>query len=102
MTEMLKGPVLPKFGMPPTLPTLAPGEKKPSHYMPYDADEFAKHIYGFARAYIVSPEAVADLKARFNKARLNEGDILVVEPKAFGGAVKVHQYRACFFDRFPL
>jgi hypothetical protein len=62
--------------------------------MPYDAEEFAKHIYGFARAYIATPEVFTELRAKFNKARLNEGDILVVEPKAFGGSVKVHTYRA--------
>ena len=89
MAELMKDPAMPGPGLPP-----AAVGKKPTHDLPYDAEEFARHIYGFARAYIVMPEAFAELRARFNKARLNEGDILVVEPRAFGGALKVHEYRA--------
>ena len=94
MAEMMKGPAMPRLGLPPITTPPAAVQKKPSHAMPYDAEEFAKHIYGFARAYIATPEVFTELRAKFNKARLNEGDILVVEPKAFGGSVKVHSYRA--------
>lgn len=93
MAEIMKGPAMPRLGLPPISTPPVAVEKKPSHVMPYDAEEFAKHIYGFARAYIAAPEVFAELRAKFNKVRLNEGDILVVEPKAFGGAVKVTQYR---------
>lgn len=93
MAEMMKGPAMPRLGLPPISTPPAAVQKKPSHAMPYDAEEFAKHIYGFARAYIATPEVFTELRAKFNKARLNEGDILVVEPKAFGGTVKVHSYR---------
>lgn len=93
MAEMMKGPAVSRLGLSPISTPPVVVEKKPSHAMPYDAEEFAKHIYGFARAYIAAPEVFAELRAKFNKARLNEGDILVVEPKAFGGAVKVTQYR---------
>lgn len=94
MAEMMKGPAMPRLGLPPITTPPAAVQKKQSHAMPYDAEEFAKHIYGFARAYIATPEVFTELRAKFNKARLNEGDILVVEPKAFGGSVKVHTYRA--------
>ena len=93
MAEVLKEPAMPRLGLPPIATPPAAVEKKPSHAIPYDAEEFARHIYGFARAYIAAPEVFAELRAKFNKARLNEGDILVLEPKAFGGAVKVHPYR---------
>ena len=93
MAEMMKGPATPRLGLPMISTPPVAVEKKPSHAMPYDAEEFARHIYGFARAYIAAPEVFAELRAKFNKARLNEGDILVVEPKAFGGAVKAHPYR---------
>ena len=93
MAEVMKAPALPRFGLqpPPTLPET--GEKKPAHLMPYDAGEFARHIYGFARAYVVSPEAFGELQARFNRVRMTEGDILLIEPRAFGGAVKTIPYR---------
>jgi len=93
MAEMMKGPALPRFGLPPIKTPPVDIEKKESHFMPYDAEEFAKHLYGFARAYIVSPETFTELRAKFNRVRLNEGDILIVEPKAFGGAIKTLQYR---------
>ena len=94
MAEMMKGPALPLLGLPPIKTPPVDIEKKQSHFIPYDAEEFARHLYGFARAYIVSPEAFTELRAKFNRARLNEGDILIVEPKAFGGAIKALQYRA--------
>jgi len=94
MAEMMKGSTLPLLGLPPIKTPPVDIEKKQSHFMPYDAEEFARHLYGFARAYIVSPEAFTELRAKFNRARLNEGDILIVEPKAFGGAIKALQYRA--------
>ena len=94
MAEMMKAPVLPRLGLPPVKMPSADIEKKPSHFLPYDAEEFARHLYGFARAYIASPEAFAELRAKFSRARLNEGDILIVEPKAFGGAIRALQYMA--------
>lgn len=89
-SEMMKVSAVPRFGMqsPPVV-----SEKKPSHFMPYDADEFARHIYGFARAYTISAEAFRELKTKFNRIRFDEGDILIIEPKAFGGATKVLPYR---------
>ena len=63
------------------------------YFLPYDAAEFARHIYGFARAYVASPEAFRALRAKFNRARLNEGDVLVVDPRAFGARVRVVGYR---------
>lgn len=93
MAEMMKGPSMTRLGLPPIATPPVAVEKKKSNNMPYDAEEFARHIYGFARAYIVMPEAFTDFRTKFNKARLNEGDILIVEPRAFGGAIKVQQYR---------
>lgn len=93
MAEMMKGPAMPRLGLPSIATPPVTVGKKPSHDMPYDAEEFARHIYGFARAYIAMPEVFSELRAKFNKARLNEGDILVIEPKAFGGTVKVRQYK---------
>ena len=73
-------------------PAAPPVPKQASEpFLPFDAVDFARHIYGFARAYIVMPEAFTDFRTKFNKARLNEGDILIVEPRAFGGAIKVQQ-----------
>ena len=93
MAEMMKGPSMTRLGLPPIATPPVAVEKKKSNNMPYDAEELARHIYGFARAYIVMPEAFTDFRTKFNKARLNEGDILIVEPRAFGGAIKVQQYR---------
>ena len=94
MAEMMKAPVLPRLGLPPIKTPPVDIKKMQSHFMPYDAEEFARHLYGFARAYIVSPEAFAELRAKFNRARLNEGGILIIEPKAFGGAIKALRYKA--------
>jgi len=75
---------LPSFDVIPVLPK----EERAKPFLPYDAEEFAKHIYGFARVYVVKPDAFKELRSRFNRARFSEGDILVVEPKPFGGAVR--------------
>lgn len=91
MAEMMKLPPMPArpgFQAPP-----APAANRPSHFLPYDAAEFARHIYGFARAYVACAEAFGELRSKFNRVRLNEGDILIVEPKAFGGGMRTLPYR---------
>ena len=75
------------------LPPTPPPVGKPSAFMPWNAEEFAKHSYGFARVYVASAEAFGELKARFGKVSLGEGDILVAEPKAFGGHLRALPYR---------
>lgn len=61
--------------------------------LPYDAAEFARHIYGYAQACVVSPEAFGELRAKYSRSQLNEGDILIIEPKRFGGGTKAVPYR---------
>ena len=63
------------------------------YHTPFDADELARHIYGFAQAFVVSEKAFTFLKARFSGMDFAEGDILLIAPKAFGGEVKVIGYR---------
>ena len=53
--------------------------------MPYDVEEFARHLYGYAQVCAVHEGAMSALRGKFRKPRLKEGDILILEPPAFGG-----------------
>lgn len=90
MVEMMKLPAMPGFGVP--TPPVAAAQKQDC-FMPYDAKEFSRHIYGFARAYVVSGTMFNELRAKFNRVKLGEGDILIIEPKAFGGTIRTRQYQ---------
>ncbi len=90
IAEIMKMPPQRTFGFQ-TSPL--PEQKKPTHFMPYDTQEFARHTYGFARVYVVSAEMFSEFRSKFNRNSLNEGDVLIVEPKAFGGTMRSILYR---------
>ena len=84
-------PMMPRFGetqLPePTVKT------RGNSIMPYDVTEFARHVYGFAQVYAVAENAFNELKAKYNRAQLHQGDILIIEPKVFGGGLRKREYR---------
>ncbi|MBR6028529.1 MAG: hypothetical protein IKP40_05505 [Clostridia bacterium] len=62
-------------------------------FLPYDAAELARHVYGFARVFILAPALLDGFRARFNRAAFRPGDCLVIEPRPFGRQTKVLPYR---------
>lgn len=97
MMELMKAAMPAPFMQLPSTATsiriTLPVNKQPSYQLPYDVSEFAKHSYGFGRVYAVLPNAFSELRAKYSRVKLNEGDILILEPKAFGGAVRTIPYR---------
>ena len=71
-------------------PTVESGR---SCIMPYDVEEFARHAYGFAQVYTVAENAFNELRAKYSRAQLRQGDILIIEPKVFGGGLRKREYR---------
>ena len=61
--------------------------------LPYDAEEFARHLYGYAQVCAASAAAVPAVRNKFGKPRLKEGDILILEPRTMGGGARVIAYR---------
>ncbi|MBQ3425128.1 MAG: hypothetical protein IJH38_08020 [Clostridia bacterium] len=61
--------------------------------MPYDVAEFARHVYGFAQVYTVAGNAFGEFRAKYDRAKPGPGDILIIEPKAFGDGVRKRGYR---------
>ncbi|MBQ6374837.1 MAG: hypothetical protein IJJ45_10175 [Clostridia bacterium] len=91
MGDLMKAPLSPAPGARPGIAPPVP--ESPGYELPYDVTEFSKHIYGHAQAFVVSPRAFGELCARFNRQSLKPGDILVVEPRIFGGNARVLAYR---------
>ena len=88
---IMRKPLLPPFVL--SLFRDAPPVEEPEYSLPYDAAEFARHIYGFARAYAIVSEAFDEFSSRFSGANLACGDILMIEPRRFGGGTKVFPHR---------
>ena len=65
-----------------------PSMPKPEPYYPIDADEIAKHNFGYAVTCRVSERMHAALSRRLKK-EYTPGDILFAEPKRFGGNIRV-------------
>lgn len=58
------------------------------YYYPFDADDIAAHNFGHAITYQVAEKLHNTLKNRLKKD-YTPGDILFIEPKRFGGAVRI-------------
>ena len=67
------------------IPGQAPVYEK---YYPYDPNEFASHAFGYAITANVSEEYRNALSKRLHK-EYEPGDILFIEPKRFGGNVRI-------------
>ncbi len=67
-------------------------EDKHDSTLIYDTDEIVSHFLGFANGYILddSDELLRKLKEKTG-LRLDGGEIIVAEPKAFGGAKRVYK-----------
>ena len=72
---------VPSSGVSPTIPVL---EK----YYPFDANDIASHNFGYAITGKVSEDLHRQLAARLKKD-YTPGDILFVEPRRFGGHVRI-------------
>lgn len=59
--------------------------------LPYDADDTAAHAFGYARVYTLSPRFFEAFRKKMEPG-LKPGDILVIEPKRFGGMKRLIQY----------
>ena len=97
--ESIASDVLKKPGLPPSVtksfhPAPPADPKRNEHETPYDVTEFARHVYGFALVWLILPEAFPEFKNRFRKPLLNDGDIVMIEPKAFGGTITTIPYQA--------
>ena len=84
-------PMMPRFGET-RLPEPTVKMENP-FIMPYDVAEFARHVYGFAQVYTVTGNVFNELKAKYNRAQLRQGDILIIEPRTFGGGLRKREYR---------
>ena len=58
-------------------------------FFPYDADGFASHSFGYAAVFAVTEEMHDALAKKIHK-EYRPGDILIAEPKRFGGNVRVY------------
>lgn len=72
------------------------GEASPTvplnrYYLPYDADDFARYSFGYARTYTVRAELVEYLSAKL-KIDIQFGDVIWKEPARFGGLTEVHKF----------
>ncbi len=65
-----------------------PGSPALEKYYPFDADELASHNFGYAYTCRVSEKVHGSLAKRLKKEYM-PGDLLFVEPKRYGGNVKV-------------
>ncbi len=79
-----RSPFPPGLSFPPALfPALLP-----ETYDPFDADDIAGHNFGYAITFRVSEKMHRPLAARLKKD-YTPGDILFVEPKRYGGSIRI-------------
>lgn len=82
VTEML-------LSFPDTWP-IPPEPSEPERQLAYDQAAFARHTTGYCRSYDLDESLTEKLAQKF-QAKFKPGDILVIEPKCFGGACTVYQ-----------
>ena len=59
-------------------------------FYPFDADDFAGHAFGYALTCKATEKMHDQISKRIHK-QYNPGDILLIEPRRFGGAVRVFE-----------
>lgn len=62
---------------------------KIEHFYPFDTDEFASHAFGYGLTFALPETYYLSVKKRLRK-EFDLGDILFVEPKRYGGTVRVY------------
>ncbi len=88
----------------PDLPILpkAPAVPKPVPSFPIDPDHFAAHGFGFCLTAAVSESLHAQVAKRIHKS-YEPGDVLFLEPKRFGGNVRIYDsHEKNAYDRLKL
>lgn len=61
-----------------------------SYRMLYDADEFAKHSFGYARVYMINHTAF-DFLHTLLPYSIQSGDVLIIEPPCYGGGKTIYR-----------
>ena len=90
MPSFGKTPFPTVFTAPPSglFPAAFPAVPILEQYYPFDADDIASHNFGYAVTFRVSENIHKQLAARLKKD-YTPGDILFVEPKRYGGLVRI-------------
>lgn len=76
----------------PTGEVRVPRTAKQQGELPYDGSEFARRTVAFCRTYVVEDKLLERL-AESVKQEVRPGDIVVLEPKRFGGQARVLPYK---------
>lgn len=63
------------------------------NYLPYDASEFSSHTYGFGKVFVLQADLFEEFRKKLRQPQVKPGDILLIEPAAFGGSIRVFPYR---------
>lgn len=70
--------------------TQVPAAPMINTFYPFDADDFASHAFGYALTCKASEKLRDQMVKRLHK-QYSPGDILFIEPRRFGGAVRVFE-----------
>lgn len=64
----------------------------PAGELDYDPDEFARHMQGFCRTYVIKEALLEKLSTQIH-VKVTPGDIVVMEPPRFGGQCQVINFQ---------
>ena len=84
-------PFVPALSSPPAslFPSTFPATPFLEHYFQFDANEIASHNFGYAVTFRITEKLHSQVKNRLKKD-YTPGDMLFVEPKRFGGNIRIY------------